>query len=224
MGIFTRVRDIIGANLSAILDKAEDPEKLVRYMIQEMEDTLVEVKSSCAQSMAQVAKVERELTTAAEREEAWDSRARMAVDKGRDDLAREALMEKRTFARARDALEVERRLAQEHVDQYKDDITKLEEKLEAAREKQRTLAARHVRAANGKKVRENIRRYDAADAMVRFEHFEQRVERMEAEAELAGPLANTGRDKDREAAFARLEHDDEIEAELARLKTPEDDK
>ncbi len=98
MGIFTRFRDIVSANINAMLDRAEDPEKLIRLMIREMEDTLVELKASCACAMAETRKVERLLAEARDRERQWEDRAELAVRKGRDDLAREALTEKRRYA------------------------------------------------------------------------------------------------------------------------------
>ena len=93
MGIFTRFKDIVSANLNSMLDKAEDPEKLIRLMIREMEETLVELKAACAGNMAGVARIRRELEAARARVATWDDRARLAVDRGRDDLAREALVE-----------------------------------------------------------------------------------------------------------------------------------
>src|SRR5210317_1339583 len=97
MGIFTRFRDIISSNINAMLDKAEDPEKLIKLMIREIEDTLIELKASCAGVMASEKKVERRLEGVQSREQYWADRAQLAVDKGRDDLAREALVEKRRF-------------------------------------------------------------------------------------------------------------------------------
>lgn len=215
MGIFTRVRDIINSNINSILDKAEDPEKLIRLMIQEMEETLVEVKASCAQAMASRKKLERELEAMSAKLESWESRARMAVDKGRDDLAREALVEKRRFAERVGVLKADLALAEEHIAQYQEDIGKLEEKLAAARDKQRSLVARHTRARTRKQAHENMRRFDSASAMLRFDHIENRIERMEAEAELA---ARPGKPS-LEQEYARLEHDEEIEKELASLKS-----
>jgi phage shock protein A len=107
MGVFTRVRDIINANLNTMLDRAEDPEKLIRLMIQEMEDTLVEIKASCAGAMATQKKVQREREHLRGRVKQWEDRAQLAVDKGREDLAREALMEKRRYLRQAEILEGE---------------------------------------------------------------------------------------------------------------------
>ena len=98
MGIFTRFRDIVGSNINSMLDRAEDPEKLIKLMIQEMEDTLIELKTACAGVMAENKKVERQLQGLDKRVDYWESKAGLAVHKGRDDLAREALLEKRRYS------------------------------------------------------------------------------------------------------------------------------
>jgi phage shock protein A len=214
MGIFTRLRDIINSNINAMLEKAEDPEKLIKLMIQEMEDTLVEIKASCAGAMATTKKIQRAMDEARVRADQWDDKARLAVDKGRDDLAREALVEKRRYRERADALERELEQCDALVRQYQDDIMQLEEKLEAAREKQRVLVQRHIRARGRKRAEREIRRIDTTDAFLRFEQFENRIERMEAE----GDLVNFGRKRALEDEFAELEGDEEIEEELQALK------
>jgi len=215
MGIFTRFRDIISANINSMLDRAEDPEKLIKLMIREIEDTLIELKASCAGVMAGEKKVGRRLEGVKSREQYWEDRARLAVNKGRDDLAREALVEKRQFADMIHTLEQE---AVEHgvmVAQYKDDIRQLEEKLAGAREKQRLLLARHTRAKRKKQAREDLRRVDNYATIAKFEEFENRIERMEAEAD----LVNYGRKTDLEEAFDKLMDEDDIEKELAAMKS-----
>ena len=216
MGIFTRVRDIISANLNAMLDKAEDPEKLIRLMIKEMEDTLVEIKASCAGAMAAKKKIERDCHTVETRAGQWGEKAQLAVDKGREDLAREALIQKRRYAERSTALQKERTECDALILQYQEDITQLENKLGAVREKQRLLIQRHIHAQKRKRAQEDLRRLDSSDAFVRFEQFENRIERMEAEADLVNPGPGTEHQLAQE--FARLEGDEEIEKELARLK------
>lgn len=216
MGIFTRVRDIISSNINAMLEKAEDPEKLVKLMIREMEDTLVEVKASCAGAMANKKKVQRELEEVRKREEDWGAKAQLAVDKGREDLAREALLERRRLKERAEAIGRELANFDALVEQYQQDIMQLEDKLATAREKQRVLVQRHVHAQKRRQAQENIRRTDNADAMARFESFEQRIERMEAEAD----LVNFGRKAaSLEDEFAKLAGDEEIEKQLAELKS-----
>ena len=218
MGIFTRVRDIISANLNAMLDKAEDPEKLIRLMIKEMEDTLVEIKASCAGAMAAKKKIERDAQTVETRAVQWGEKAQLAVDKGREDLAREALMQKRRYTERSAALQKERVECDALVRQYQDDITQLENKLGTVREKQRLLIQRHIHAQKRKRAQEDLRRLDSSEAFVRFEQFENRIERMEAEADLVNPGPRAERQHSLEEEFARLEGDEEIEKELAGLK------
>ena len=218
MGIFTRVRDIISANLNAMLDKAEDPEKLIRLMIKEMEDTLVEIKASCAGAMAAKKKIERDCQTVGTRAGQWGEKAQLAVDKGREDLAREALMQKRRYTERSTALQKERTECDALIRQYQEDITQLENKLGTVREKQRLLIQRHIHAQKRKRAQEDLRRLDSSEAFGRFEQFENRIERMEAEADLVNPGPGAERQNSLEEEFARLEGDEEIEKELARLK------
>lgn len=215
MGIFTRVRDIISSNLNTMLDKAEDPEKMVRLIIREMEDTLVEIKASCAQSIATKKRVLRQLDETEARANDWADKARLAVNKGREDLAREALLEKRRYLERADALHRESAQFDELVEQCQQDIIQLEEKLAAAREKQRVLARRHTHAQERVRARGQIRKIDTARAMTRFDHLENRVERMEAEAD----LVNYGRKRPLHEEFAALEGDEELERELAQLRS-----
>ncbi len=214
MGIFTRVRDIISSNINSMLDKAEDPEKLVKLMIREMEDTLVEIKASCAGAMASKKKIQRAHEEAKERASQWGDKAQLAVNKGREELAREALLEKRRYQERVDSLAGEAAQVDGLVEQYQSDIMQLEEKLASAREKQRVLVQRHIHAQGKKRAQQDIRRADATDAILRMEQFENRIERMEAEAD----LVNFGRKRSLEDEFAAIEDDEELERELAELK------
>ncbi|MCF8061241.1 MAG: phage shock protein PspA [Deltaproteobacteria bacterium] len=215
MGIFTRFRDIVSANINAMLDRAEDPEKLIRLMIREMEDTLIELKASCAGAMAETRKVERQLTEARNRERQWEERATLAVRKGRDDLAREALTERRRHADRAASLEQDFEQCGALTEQYQEDIGQLEQRLNTAREKQRMLVQRHVHANRKKQAEQEIRRMDGSDAVRRFEAFEQRIDRMEAEAD----LVNLGRRGPLEQAFDELSVDEDIEQQLRDLKS-----
>ncbi len=215
MGIFTRFRDIISSNINAMLDKAEDPEKLIRLMIREMEDTLVEIKASCAGVMASSKKVQRQLDEVLAREKHWKDRAGLAVNKGRDDLAREALVEKRRYSDRADTFEKELIEYKALIEQYQDDIRQLEDKLGTAREKQRVLVQRHIHANGKKRAQQEIRRMDSSEAILRFEEFENRIERMEAEAD----MVNFGRKPTLEGEFDMLLVDEDIEKELRTLKS-----
>ena len=214
MGVFTRVRDIISANINSMLDQAEDPEKMVKQIIREMEDTLIEIKANCAGAMATKKKIRRDLDVVRDHAKNWESKAQLAVDKSREDLAREALQEKRRYVERADALEEELEQAKLLVTQCQSDIMQLEDKLGAAREKQRMLIQRHRNAQTKKKAQQHIRRYDTSDAFHKFEEFQQRIDRMEADAD----LVNYGRKPSLEEELKQLETDDEIEQELARLR------
>jgi phage shock protein A len=215
MGIFTRFRDIVSSNINAMLDKAEDPEKLIRLMIREMEDTLIEIKASCAGVMANRKKVERQLDEVRSREENWKDRAERAVNKGRDNLAREALVEKRRYSDRAAALEKELIECGALIEQYQDDIRQLEDKLGSARERQRMLVQRHIHANRKRRAQEEIRRMDNSEAILKFEELENRIERMEAEAD----LVNFGRKPKLDAEFDEILVDEEIEKELHNLKS-----
>ncbi|RJX32717.1 MAG: phage shock protein PspA [Desulfarculus sp.] len=214
MGVFTRLRDIISSNINSMLDRAEDPEKLIRLIIQEMEDTLVEIKASCAGAMAARKKVARDLEAIRQRAADWQAKAELAVDKGREDLAREALLMRRDFSQRAQELEEELAASQEVVEQYHQDIAQLEQKLASVREKQRVLVQRHKLARQQKRAQGDIRRADSAAVLMRFEQFENRVERMEAEAK----LVNLHRQPGLAREIDRLAGDEEVERELTALK------
>jgi len=215
MGIFTRFRDIISSNLNAMLDKAEDPEKLIKLMIREIEDTLVELKAACAGVMANRKKIQHQMETIQSRIDYWNQNAELAIAKGRDDLAREALVEKRRCSEKADTLDQELMEFNNLVEQYQDDIRQLEDRLQSAREKQRLLVQRHIRARRKKRTQEEIRRADGSETVFKFEQLENRIEQMEAEAD----LVNFGRKPILEDEFDTLLVDDEIEAELQNLKS-----
>jgi phage shock protein A len=216
MGIFTRFRDIISSNINAMLDKAEDPEKLIRLMIREMEDTLVEIKTACAGVMAGGKKIKRQLEGLGARAQYWEEKAELAVTKGRDDLAREALVEKRKFNRRIETLENDLAEHDLLIEQYQDDIRQLEEKLKSARDKQRMLVQRHIHAQKKMQAQEKIRRIDSSETVMKFDELENRIERMEAESD----LVNYGKKTSLEEELERLSVDEEIENELRALKTP----
>jgi phage shock protein A len=220
MGIFTRFKDIVASNMSAMLDKAEDPEKLIKLMIREMEDTLIEIKSSCANTIANQKKVERLLDDILEKENFWARKAELAVTKGKDALARQALQEKRRYTQKTEAVETELTELGIIIEQYRDDISELESKLKSAREKQRILVQRHIRANGKKRAQEEIRRAGSTEIMQKFEELENHIERMEAEAD----LVNHGRPSTLEDEFNALEADDDIEAELNKLKSSQSSK
>ncbi len=214
MGVFTRFRDIVSANINSMLDKAEDPEKMIKLMIHEMEDTLIELKTSCAGVIAGRKKLERKLDEIKEKAGLWGERATLAVTKGRDNLAREALVEKRRFSGIAESLESELSEYLSLIDKYHEDIIELENKLTNAKEKKRVLVQRHKSATGSKRAQEEIRRSNGSDTMARFDKLESRIEQMEAEAE----LVNINRKPTVDEEFDNLAKDTEIEKELAKIK------
>lgn len=214
MGVFTRLTDIVNSNINAMLDKAEDPEKIVRLIIQEMEDTLVEVRSRAARAIADKKDVERRKAEFELRAREWETKAELAIAKGRDDLARGAI------AARRKALEMAALFAKEHdaIDKSllraNDDLEKLQAKLKEAKAKQRSLEIRRTAAEGSVMINRAV--YDGRidDAMARYERYERKIDELEAEAE----SYVMGRPKSLEQEFRELETEDEINAEFDALK------
>ncbi len=215
MGIFTRFQDIIASNVNSMLDKAENPEKMIRMMIREMEETLVELKANCASTMAECKRLRRERDYVLDAIAKWDQRAELAMAKGREDLAREALIEKHRDSERAEALGRELAGCEALVAQAQDDLGVLESKLKATKEKQGLLVQRQNHAVVRKQARMDAVRAEGYDAVRRFEELEQRVERMEADADVAGIPA---RGNSLESRFAEMESSDQVEQELAALR------
>jgi len=213
MGIFSRLSEIINSNINAMLDKAENPEKMVKLMIHEMEDTLTEVKSAAAEVVADRIRLTRLVEAENKRKQDWESKAQLAINKGREDLAREALEQKLESQRKADGLEKRLSEVENLVKQYQTDISRLEEKMASARARQRSLIANHQSAVNRKKVEEKIYRLNTTGAFAKFENYENRIDRFNAEAEVI-QISNTSLEK----KFDDLVHSEEIDAELKKLK------
>ena len=218
MGIFSRLRDIVNSNLNSMLEKAEDPEKLIKLMIMEMEDTLVEVKASAAGIMADAKNTRRALLACQDRASGWADKAQLAMDKDREDLAREALLEKRRFSRQAEGLDRELSDMDALISQYHEDLGLLEAKLVEAQEKHRVLVQRAIRAQDKKKVHSQIRKAASHDAVLRFEQFERRIDRSEAEAD----LVNMQRKASLEERFEAMQVEDEIEREMVAMREGKD--
>lgn len=213
MGIFSRISEIVNSNVNSILEKAENPEKMVKLMIHEMEDTLTEVKSSAAEVVADRIRIERSLDAERKRVTDWQAKANLALDRQRDDLAKEAL-EQKLIAEGK-----VRELTDRHhetnslADQYQVDIVRLEEKLETARSRQRLLIAGHRSAKNRRAVEEKIYRINNTGAFAKFEQYEKRIDRYRAEAEIMS-ISNQNLEK----KFADLVKNEAVELELQRMK------
>ena len=181
MGIFSRFTDIVNSNLNSILDKAEDPEKIIRLMIQEMEDTLVEVRSTAARAIADKKEITRKLEGLEDEAHDWEKKAELALDKGREDLAKAALAEKAATLKSVDALRAQQVALAEGLDKLNDDIASLEEKLKDAKLRQQAILARHKTASKRLEVRKRLNDYRIDDALIRFESFERRMDHIEGQ-------------------------------------------
>jgi len=214
MGIFTRFSDIVNSNINAILDKAEDPEKIVRLMIQEMEDTLVEVRSAAARSIADKKDLNRKIERLDRDSSDWDQKAELALRKGREDLAKAALVEKSRATAAVDLLKQDYLAVDEGLAKLNEDIARLESKLEDAKSRQKSLLARHKTANSRLAVRKKIHDYKIEDAMVRFEQYTRRIDDVEGRVE----AYDLGLPKDLNHEFASLEAEESVNEELDALK------
>jgi phage shock protein A len=215
MGIFSRFSDIVNSNINAILDKAEDPEKLVRLMIQEMEDTLVEVRSTAARAIADRKEISRSLTALDQEARDWQAKAELALDKEREDLAKAALAEKARVTAAADALRKQQKVIGEGLEKLNDDIVRLEEKLVDAKTRQQAISSRHQTAARHLEVRKRLHSYRIDDAFIKFDQFEKRIDDLEAHAE----SYDLGVKKDLKDEFTELESEDAVAKELRDLKS-----
>ena len=220
MGIFSRFTDIVNSNINAILDKAEEPEKLVRLMIQEMEDTLVEVRSTAARAIADKKEISRSLSALEQEARDWQAKAELALDKERDDLARAALVEKSRAQAAAEALQAQHKAIGDGLEKLNDDIVRLEEKLVDAKTRQQAIFARHQTASRRLEVRKRLHSHKIDDAMVRFDQFERRIDDLEAHVE----SYDLGKKKDLKDEFSELESEDAVAKELREMKSKRDQK
>lgn len=214
MGIFSRLSDIVNSNLNSLLDRADDPEKLIRLVIQEMEDTLVEVRSSAARTIADKKEINRRLARLADAQAEWDRKATLALHKDREDLAKGALLEKARLAETAAALEEELEILDEALAKGDADIAKLEAKLTEAKTKQKAMTARHTATNDRLKVRRKLYDPRVDEAFARFEQVERRLDEAEGRVE----AYDLGRQKSLAEEIAELEAESAIADELEALK------
>jgi phage shock protein A len=213
MGIFSRFADIVNANINSLLDKAEDPEKMVRLIIQEMEDTLVEVRSSSARTLADKKDVMRRMERLEQEAQDWQAKAELALSKDREDLARQALIEKQKCEDNVTQMKDELTLLDDQVARLQDEIGQLQTKLEDAKARQKTILMRGKTASSRLNVKTKLNSGKINDALSRFEAYERKIDNLEAEVE-SYDLGN----KSLADEFAELESSDKVDNELEALK------
>ena len=206
MSIFTRFKDIVNSNINSLLDKAEDPEKMLRLMIGEMEDTVIDLKTTTAARMAEAIRSEKKVDEAKATVDRWQARAELAIEKGKDDLAREALMEKKHAQEAYERALENISSLKKSIEEGKEEIRTLEDKIKAAKAKLTTLQREQERAQE--------RRDSSVNLNARFEEMENRINRMNA----YNDLSKKSEEKSAEAKFSEMEKNEEIEAEIERIK------
>ena len=221
MGIFSRTRDIIAANVTDLLDKAEDPAKMIRMIILEMEETLVEVRASAARNIADQKEMRRHIDRLEKLQESWMEKAQLALSKDREDLAKAALVERQKAADMAEQMKDEIETLDETLRANEDDISKLQAKLREARARQNSIATRLESAQNRYRLREMHAGERVQDAFSRFDMLERRVDMAEGRADA---MSMGSQQKSLEEEIADLETDDKVEAELARLKAAQQQK
>ena len=213
MGIFSRFTDIINSNINALLDKAEDPEKMVRLIIQEMEETLVEVRTQSAKLIADKKELGRRGERLTREADDWETKAETALANSREDLARAALKEKTRALETAELIANDLGVVEENLLKLGIDITALQQKLGDAKSRQKALIVRSKAAESRLGVKRQLHHVDIDEAMNRFERYERTMDDIEGEVEVYDLGQRNLADE-----IAELEADDKVDAELAKLK------
>ncbi|MFT6733652.1 MAG: phage shock protein A [Polaribacter sp.] len=214
MNVFKRFSDILNSNLNSMLDKAEDPEKLVNMIIREMETTLFNVRSESAKTIANKKEMQRQLKDFESEVASWQKRAELALDKGRDDLAKQALEEKLRIAQAIEVQSKELGALESALEKLEHDISKLQLKLNEAIARRKMIVARHVTVKNSIQIRQKIAVTGIDDALNRFNRFEKRLDEMDAEVE----AMDLGQNVSLSHQIDSLQVDEDLNKELEALK------
>ncbi|MFP5330547.1 MAG: phage shock protein PspA [Alphaproteobacteria bacterium] len=214
MSIFSRTRDIFAANMTELLDRAEDPARMIRMIILEMEETLVEVRASAAKTIADGKDMRRTLSRLEDLQSSWTEKAELALSKGREDLAKAALIERQKAADMAEGLKEEIKLLDDTLKGYEADIAKLQGKLREARARQNAIAHRLESAVTRAKARELLNGNRTEDAFSRFEILERRADFAEGRAEALGMTGP----KSLEEEIAELKASEKVDAELEAMK------
>jgi phage shock protein A len=219
MGIFSRTRDIIAANMTDLLDKAEDPAKMIRMIIMEMEETLVEVRASAARTIADQKEMRRQIAKLESLQDSWTEKAELALSKDREDLAKAALVEKQKAVDMAEQLRAEIAVLDDALRASENDIAKLQTKLREARARQNAITSRLETAHNRIRMREMYAGTKVDEAFSRFDVLERRADLAEGRADA---LSLGGPGKTLEEEIAELRSSEKVEAELAALKAKRD--
>ena len=215
MGMFSRMNDIIQSNINTMLDKAEDPQKLISLIIQEMEESLVELRTISARNIAEQKQFTRKVARLQDDTKNWAHKAQLAIEHEKESLARAALVEKQQCIKEIYVLKQQLDIIDENLLTLEDDAQRLNAKLADARAKQKALNTREVSSVIRLKAKNMQTRYDIEHAIEKFESYERKIENVEAQVE-AYDVVN--KESVLAQQFAALEHDDCIETELAQLK------
>jgi phage shock protein A len=224
MGIFSRLSDIVNSNISSMLERAENPEKIVRLIIQEMEDTMVEVRSSAAKSLAERGDLERRIRQMEATVGDWRRKAELAVEKGREDLAKAALVAKNRALESVSALREELSSIDEGLAKTDNDLTKLQAKLDEAKKRQQAILVRRRTAGDRLKVRQRTHDSRIDDALNRYDEIERKLSGVEGQVDAYDMgQRKPGQDsKDQveslESELEKLENESVVEKELAELR------
>ncbi|MFY8349046.1 phage shock protein PspA [Pseudoalteromonas sp. SSM20] len=213
MGIFSRFADIVNSNINALLDKAEDPEKMVRLIIQEMEDTLVEVRSTSAKTIAEKKELARRVEKLEQEAADWQAKAELALSKDREDLARSALVEKKKSTEAASAVAHELAQVEEHIEKLQHEVAALQDKLADAKARQKAIILRQRSAESRLGVKKALDSSKVEDALSRFEHYENKIDGLESQIESYEMGKKSLSDE-----IASLQDEEKIDDELAALK------